>query len=157
MKRTIATIGYEGSDLESFIEALLVAEIEVLIDVREVALSRKKGFSKNGLRSALERNGISYLHLRGLGDPKEGRLAARSGDYDGFRRIFHQHLRTDEARSDLEKAKTLVKSAKICLMCFESDPLNCHRRIVAEKLAITTNAKIEAMRLSTSKIPQLAA
>ncbi len=32
--------------------------------------------------------GIRYLHLKGLGDPKPGRVAAREGRFSDFRRIF---------------------------------------------------------------------
>ncbi len=55
MKQTIATIGYEGSTIEDFVAALRHASINVLIDVRELPLSRKKGFSKNQLAGVLAR------------------------------------------------------------------------------------------------------
>ena len=45
----IFTIGYEKSTIDEFVDRLADAEIEVLVDVRELPLSRKKGFSKNGL------------------------------------------------------------------------------------------------------------
>jgi len=60
VKRQIATIGYEGTTIDAFIETLQRASITVLIDVREVALSRKKGFSKNQLASALAESGIEF-------------------------------------------------------------------------------------------------
>jgi hypothetical protein len=47
-----------------------------LIDVRDVPLSRKPGFSKSALQANLEAHGIAYVHLKGLGDPKPGREAA---------------------------------------------------------------------------------
>jgi uncharacterized protein (DUF488 family) len=34
---------------------------------RRVPLSRKPGFSKSALAARLEANGISYIHLKGLG------------------------------------------------------------------------------------------
>ncbi len=66
--QTIFTIGYEGTDIDRFVATLVEVGIELLVDVRAVTVSRKKGFSKNGLRARLEAEGIQYVHLRGLGD-----------------------------------------------------------------------------------------
>ena len=44
---TAYTIGYEGMIIEAFIASLCAQRIAHLVDVREVALSRKKGFSKS--------------------------------------------------------------------------------------------------------------
>lgn len=110
MKRTIRTIGYEGSTIEHFIAALRHAEIDVLIDVRELPLSRKKGFSKNQLAEILAKADIEYVHLRGLGDPKDGRNAARAGNYGLFQTIFDRHMKTKVALRDLDIAAELVKA-----------------------------------------------
>ena len=90
----ILTIGYEGSDIESFMERIILAEVEVLVDVRELPLSRKRGFSKVKLREAVEAVGIEYLHFRDLGDPKPGRDAAKIGNHSKFIKIFEEHLET---------------------------------------------------------------
>ena len=79
------TIGYEGADLFDFLATLKHAEVSLLVDIRELPASRRKGFSKNALQENLESVGIQYIHLRDLGDPKEGRLAARTGNFKDFR------------------------------------------------------------------------
>jgi uncharacterized protein (DUF488 family) len=56
---------------------LKVAKITRLIDVRELPISRRKGFAKTALSTALAVAGIEYVHLKGPGDPKDGREAAR--------------------------------------------------------------------------------
>jgi uncharacterized protein (DUF488 family) len=152
--QTISTIGYEGTDLPSFIDALKSACIEVLIDIRELPLSRKRGFSKNQLSSTLTENGIRYVHLRGLGDPKEGRLAARSGDYQRFRKVFLNHMQSAGARADLLLAIALVEAERTCLMCFEADETNCHRRIVAQELATATGVRVNPIRPSPKSLAQ---
>lgn len=149
MKRQIATIGYEGTTIDAFIETLQRASITVLIDVREVALSRKKGFSKNQLASALAESGIEYVHLRGLGDPKEGREAARAGNMRQFQRIFARHMKTDWAQEELALAAKIVKSSRSCLMCFEADPSECHRSIVAHHLSDMTGLTVTGLRAET--------
>ncbi|MAM11599.1 MAG: hypothetical protein CML23_14285 [Rhizobiaceae bacterium] len=132
--KSIFTIGYEGSNIDDFIATLKAAGVEVLADVRDVTVSRKKGFSKNGLRDRLAENGIEYFHAKGLGDPKPGREAARRGDYNEFRRVFGAHMRTDTARSAFGELTKVAEEKLTCLMCFEHDPSTCHRRIVANQL-----------------------
>jgi Protein of unknown function, DUF488 len=102
MPRDFYTIGYEGSRVEEFVAALRRAGVVTLIDVRDIPLSRKPGFSKSALAANLAAKGIAYVHLRGLGDPKPGREAARAGKYGLFRSIFGRHMTTDVARRDLE-------------------------------------------------------
>ena len=131
---TIFTIGYEGTDIERFIAALQGAHVEVLADVRAVTVSRKAGFSKNGLRARLAEAGIEYVHLGSLGDPKPGREAARAGKYDEFRAIYGKHLATDDAQVALFTLAHLASDRKTCLMCFEREPSECHRTIVARAI-----------------------
>jgi uncharacterized protein (DUF488 family) len=129
------TIGYEGADPDRFLAALKGAGVEVLADVRAVALSRKRGFSKNALKTSLEQGGIGYRHYIELGTPKSGRQAARAGDAALMRRIYcDEVLATDPAREAFDNLAELAKSRPVCLLCFERDPAQCHRRILAERL-----------------------
>ncbi len=132
---SLATIGYEQTDLADFIGALTSAAVRQLIDIREVPISRKRGFSKRALSEALNAVGISYAHIKALGDPKPGREAARRGDRDGFLAIYHAHLSTSAAAVALEEAQVLAGRSMSCLMCFERDYFDCHRTVVAEALA----------------------
>lgn len=138
MQRELYTIGYEGSGVEAFVAALQRSGIQTLIDVRDVPLSRKRGFSKTALAGILGAHGIGYVHLKGLGDPKPGREAARAGEYVLFRRIFGSHMATDVARRDLVRAVELVCEGPCCLMCFEHEHTNCHRSIVADHIVERT-------------------
>jgi uncharacterized protein (DUF488 family) len=131
---TLYTIGYEGTDIDRFVATLKAVGIHLLADVRALPLSRKKGFSKTGLRVRIEREGMEYIHLGALGDPKEGRDAARAGRFDQFRKIYNKHLAQAEPQEKLRELGALVKQRPTCLMCFERDPTECHRLIVASQL-----------------------
>src|SRR6185503_9400734 len=86
--------------------------------------------------ASLLESGIDYLHLRGLGTPADGRAAARAGRHAEMRRIFGEHLKTLEARDDLDTLAELVGSGRhVCLLCFEHDPSHCHRTLVGDALA----------------------
>src|SRR6266849_1892661 len=78
-RKKLFTIGYEQTPAKAVLDELEQAGVKLLVDVRAVAASRRPGFSKNQLASGLDERGISYLHLRGLGTPKNGRDAAGQG------------------------------------------------------------------------------
>jgi uncharacterized protein (DUF488 family) len=132
---TLATIGYEQANLDDFIATLLLAGVECVLDVRELPLSRKRGFSKKALSEALAAAGLRYVHIKALGDPKLGREAARAGRFAEFRKIYARHLATTDAQAALEQAGELALASKCCLLCFERDPENCHRKVVADSLS----------------------
>lgn len=131
----IYTIGYEGTDIARFIDLLAATGVEVLADVRAIPLSRKRGFSKRALAEHLSQAGIRYIHFKDLGDPKPGREAARAGKYDKFRRVYTGHLATTAAASALRDLARLADASTVCLMCFERDPIVCHRSMVADRLS----------------------
>src|SRR6201988_3484684 len=97
------TIGYEQTPPQAVLDELQNAGVKLLVDVRAVASSRRPGFSKSQLAAGLDERGIGYVHLRGLGTPKEGRLAARAGDYDRLEKIFAKHLKTTQAKEELDE------------------------------------------------------
>ena len=138
----LATIGYEKATLAEVIDRLKSAGVEVLVDVRAVASSRRAGFSKTLLASSLAEEGIEYVHLRGLGTPKPGREVARKGDIAGMRAIFEQQLRTPEAEHDMARAAAIVSERPSALLCLEADAAGCHRRIVAERLRDRLGLKV---------------
>lgn len=128
------TIGYERVGLGDFVAALQRAKIKTLIDVREVANSRRAGFAKKALAAGLEEAGIAYLHLKALGTPKPGRQAARKGDVATMRRVFEARLAEPDAQLALAEAADLARRGPACLMCLEHDWRDCHRAIVAARL-----------------------
>ena len=136
---SIFTIGYEGASLADFLERLKRAGVSTLVDVRELPLSRRRGFSKSQLAAQLERHGIRYVHKRELGAPREIRHELReTGDYRTYFARFNAYLRTQ--RDALERVVDECVGA-VVLMCFERDPAECHRSVVARELAKLANLK----------------
>jgi uncharacterized protein (DUF488 family) len=132
-KKRLFTIGYQETPPSAVLNELEHAGVKLLVDVRAVASSRRPGFSKNQLAAGLKERGIGYLHLQGLGTPKEGRLAARSGDVKALERIYAKHLKTDIARQEMGELSTLIaKAGPVCILCYERDHRECHRRYIAE-------------------------
>lgn len=142
--KKLFTIGYEQTPAKAVLDELEQAGVALLVDVRAIASSRRPGFSKNQLAAGLDARGISYLHLRGLGTPKEGREAARSGKYALLHKIYAAHLKTPQAREELDELSALVKKAgPICILCYERDHTHCHRQWIAEIIEERDGVKVE--------------
>ncbi|HEX5998598.1 MAG TPA: DUF488 domain-containing protein [Hyphomicrobiaceae bacterium] len=142
---TAYTIGYEGTNIDRFVETLKLMGVTALADVRAVPNSRKKGFSKTALQARLEREGITYVHFVELGDPKPGREAARAGRYEVFEKIYTRHLDRADSEGAVRALSELAKTKPTCLLCFERDPSVCHRSLIANRLRIDG---IEVLHLS---------
>jgi uncharacterized protein (DUF488 family) len=144
---TLATVGYEGTTVRAFLDTLREAGVELLVDVRAVASSRRPGFAKSALAANLASAGIEYLHLRPLGTPADGRAAARSGKAAEMHRIFARHLRTAEAQEALATLEEIVRSGKrACILCLEADPARCHRTLVADALGERMKLRVDHLR-----------
>lgn len=143
----LATIGYEAATQDAVIQKLKDAGVEVLIDVRAVAASRRAGFSKTLLSSSLNAAGIGYVHLRELGTPKPGRIAARAGRVNEMKAIFEDHLEEPAAQLDLAKATELARRQKVALLCYEAEACGCHRAIVADRICEAIEDEVEVENL----------
>lgn len=132
--RPLFTIGYEGKTVDEFLGELQAAKVELLIDVRAVAASRRPGFSKTALSNALRERGIDYLHLRPLGTPAAGRQAARAGRTAEMRAIYADQLEIPEAEIALVQALAAAEVHRVALLCFEKDAPGCHRAMLAERM-----------------------
>jgi uncharacterized protein (DUF488 family) len=142
--RPLYTIGYEQAKPAAVLGELERAKIEVVVDTRAVAASRRPGFSKRQLAASLNEAGIDYIHLQKLGTPAEGRAAARSGDTDLLWRIYDKHIKTREAQAELDDLIALIKTGKrIALLCYCRDPKTCHRSRVAANVKKRTRVKVD--------------
>ena len=142
--KKLFTIGYEQTPSRAVLDELENAGVKLLVDVRAVTSSRRPGFSKNQLAAGLDERGIAYVHLAALGTPKEGREAARSGKYDLLHKIYAKHLKTPQAREEMDELSSLVKkSGPVCLLCYERDHTHCHRQWIAEIIEDRDGVKVE--------------
>lgn len=142
--RTLFTIGYEQARPDAVLSELKRAKIDLLVDTRAVAASRRPGFSKRQLAAALDEAEIAYIHLQKLGTPAEGRQAARTGDIDSLWRIYDAHIKTPEAQAALNELLALIKSGKrVALLCYCRDPKTCHRTRVVANVKKRTRVKVE--------------
>jgi uncharacterized protein (DUF488 family) len=131
MLRELFTIGYQGREPAELVAVLEDHGVEVVVDVRDRPISRKKGFSKRALEELSSAHGIAYVHARELGNPKANRdagggLATVLSNYEAW-----MAPRWDEAFAALRPA---IEDKRVCLLCLERDPQECHRTIVAREM-----------------------
>jgi uncharacterized protein (DUF488 family) len=153
------TFGYEGLSIEQFITRLKKAGVTVVLDVRELPLSRKKGFSKTSFAEMLMRAGIAYAHMPVFGCPKPIRNQYKvDGSWKRYEKAFSSYLETQtEAVAGLAQ---YTKTATACLVCFEADFSVCHRSLVARASAAAGGARVihlSATAATVDRIPPLAA
>lgn len=128
------TIGYQQRDGIELVRALVAARVEFLVDIRAVPMSRKPDFRKARLTAYLEEAGIRYVGMPGLGTPKflRDKLAADK-NYGEFFERFRYHLESVQAQVD--SLARLADRKRVSLMCFERNPLECHRLAVADRIS----------------------
>jgi len=142
----LRTIGYQGFQPGDWLDALCASRVEVVIDVRDMPLSRRKGFSKTALRESLAARGVDYVHIRSLGNPKHLREALKSGmTFAEFSVSFECLL--DGRGEALGELAVIASQRSACLVCFEEDPSCCHRSLVAERVSRLSEGAIRVEHL----------
>ena len=128
------TIGYEKRALTDFLEILSSNAVDIVIDIRAVAFSRRKEYSKKNLAASLKEAGIDYVHMVELGSPKELRDKVKADEnYDDFFAAYKKYLRSQPEA--IKRLFALARENTGCLLCYENDANRCHRRAVAERIA----------------------
>ncbi|MDO9103343.1 MAG: DUF488 domain-containing protein [Methylovulum sp.] len=147
----IYTVGYEGHNFDSFLSLLAENDIETIVDVREIPLSRKPNFSKKSLEAALNISGREYVHMGILGCPKPVRDKYRlDGDWKRYTKGFMKHLATQDAA--VAELSALASTTSCALLCFEADPRFCHRSMVANALEQQFHARVQHLHARNLKI-----
>lgn len=142
-------LGYEGLSIDEFCSQVLTQGVSVVVDVRLNALSRKPGFSKNGLRAALAQAGVDYLHFPVLGNPRDNRdgfalPGSRAGD--DARNRYGALISTTDALSAIAEISALASTSVVGVMCFEKDQHECHREFVIERVEAALHALSQPAR-----------
>ena len=147
---TIYTIGYEGIDIDDFLYLLQKHNIETLVDIRELPLSRKQGFSKNSLSNHLNLKGFEYIHLPKFGCPKPIRNQYKSdNNWQSYKQAFTEYIQTQG--NELLELANLANSSNCALFCFEADYNFCHRSLVANEINKKHGLSIDHVKVIKSK------
>lgn len=143
----LMTVGYEGLSRADFFGTLERCRVTVLVDIRELPISRKPGFAKAALEAALVKRGLKYQHMVELGCPRDIRHEYRAdNDWARYTKRFKAHLEGQTAA--LEKLAGWMKEERCCLLCYEEDYNFCHRSYVAEKVVGLVDGDVKINHLT---------
>ena len=130
---TLLGWGYEGRSVEDLVTDAHTWGVAVVVDVRLNAISRRKGFSKRALAERLAEAGIGYVHLRGLGNPRENRAGFANVDGPaGDHARAHYRSTVLESEPGREALRALAGYDSAIVLCFEAHERCCHRALVLE-------------------------
>jgi uncharacterized protein (DUF488 family) len=134
----IMTIGHSTHTIEEFIGVLRAHGATCVVDVRTVPRSRHNPqFNKASLPGSLEKAGLGYVHLPGLGGlrhakPDSLNVGWRNASFRGYA----DYMQTSEFAQSLEEVIRLANQHSIVLMCAEAVPWRCHRSLIADALLV---------------------
>jgi uncharacterized protein (DUF488 family) len=137
-KTTIYSIGHSTRAIGEFIELLNAHGIQLLADIRTIPKSRHNPqFNKEELEKSLQKAGIAYLPMPGLGGLRHTKKDSPNTGWEtaGFRG-FADYMQTEEFRKSLEELIKTAQEQQTAIMCAEAVPWRCHRSLVADALSV---------------------
>ena len=128
------SIGYEGHDIDSFLDVLIQNQIQLIADLRYNPFSMNTVFTKSKLIYYLENVGIGYLHVPELGiDGKYRKNLDSDTDYRKLFAFYSESILPYQKEKVVEIAEKGSRS-RVAMMCFEHDKDHCHRGVVSNEL-----------------------
>lgn len=127
------SIGHSNIAAERFVALLRAAGVDAVADVRSTPASRFfPWFSAKNLSRLLAQEHMSYLpYGTELGGRPRDAALYRDGVAD-----YEAMARQPEFQAGIDRLLAAAARARVCLMCAEREPLDCHRcLLVAPALA----------------------
>ncbi len=138
----VFTAGYEGLQVDGFLNLLVQEGIQSLVDVRSNPIARRYGYHRGTLSKLCSLLGIQYTHVPALGIRSELRRSLETqADYD---HLFENYRRDTlvEERQWVERVSESVTAQPSVLVCMESCPSRCHRSRLATEISKITRLPI---------------
>jgi uncharacterized protein (DUF488 family) len=156
------SIGHSNIAAARFVAMLRDAGVNAVADVRSTPFSRRfPWFSGKNLAAMLAQQGIGYLaYGEALGGRPRDAALYRDGIAD-----YEAMAERPEFRAGLDRLGADAARLRVCLMCAEREPLDCHRcllvarSLVARGLAIghiLHDGTVESHRATEQRLLALA-
>jgi uncharacterized protein (DUF488 family) len=148
---TILTVGHSTRPIEEFLALLAAHGIERLVDVRSIPKSRRvPQFNSDALATSLGKEGIEYVHLKGLGGLRHAKkdsvnLGWRNASFRGYA----DYMATEEFRAGIAGLLELARRKRTAIMCAEAVPWRCHRSLIGDALLVRGVAVKDIMSSSS--------
>ena len=136
LAQVLWTIGHSTRAIEDFVELLRAHDVRLLADVRVIPYSRRNPqFNTYTLGKSLERAGLRYLTLGGLGGRRKARPdSINLGWQNTSFRGYADYMQTPAFWQALESLMERATTIRTAIMCAEAVPWRCHRSLIADAL-----------------------
>jgi uncharacterized protein (DUF488 family) len=153
MPPQLLTIGHSNLPAERFMALLMGAGVTAVADVRSVPFSRWcPWFSTKALAERLVRESIAYI---ALGDALGGRPRDLKLYRDGVADYEAMAVRP-EFTAGLARVVDETAHHRVCLLCAEREPLDCHRCLLVGRALAERGLKLGHLRVDGSIEPHAA-
>lgn len=139
---TVLTVGHGTRSTEELVATLRAAGVCRLVDVRRFPGSRRHPhFSREALERSLHERGIAYEwwgeELGGRRPPRSGPASRHSALINKAFQGYADHMDTSAFRDTLARLEAHAQSEPpLAIMCAETLWWRCHRRMIADALAM---------------------
>jgi uncharacterized protein (DUF488 family) len=139
----VFTVGHAALPLEDFLTMLREGGVEAVADVRRHPGSRRSPqFGADSLAASLAEAGVSYHPFReSLGgrrsrkDAPEASVDNSGWEHPSFR-AYADYMHTPAFGDGLAGLEELAAAETTAVMCAETHPSRCHRRLIADALLV---------------------
>lgn len=146
-KPAVYTAGYEGYQIDGFLNLLLESGMRQIIDVRCNPVSRRYGFHKSSMSRLCNKLEIGYSHKPEVGIPSSWRKDLNNpADYQRLFDLYESELLPSQGKA-VSEISSLVAGTPTALVCQEADPALCHRSRLARKISNITGLGIIDLRV----------
>jgi uncharacterized protein (DUF488 family) len=133
----VLTIGHSNRSQAELALLLAAHGVRHLVDVRRQPASRRHPqFHRRALAAGLAAAGIGYTWLEALGGLRTPSPATPHAALDGALAGYAEHMATAAFVAAIDRLRAIADAAPTAVMCAEADPASCHRRLLADWLAL---------------------
>jgi uncharacterized protein (DUF488 family) len=138
MTTTIYTIGHSTRPIAEFLAILDAFQIEMVVDVRTIAKSRRNPqYGEEALRASLVQHGLGYQRIEALGGLRHARADSINTAWRNLSfRGYADYMQTAEFAAGLEELLRIAGQARTVIMCAEAVPWRCHRSLIGDALLV---------------------
>jgi hypothetical protein len=146
----IYTTGYQNFSIDHFFNTLISTGIKNLIDIRNRPLSYKYGFNGFWMKKYLSEIKIKYVNIPEVGIEKQYR---NNLDKQNLWEMYRNKLERNE--KSVNNVARVIQEEPSVMMCFETNPQDCHRLQLAKKISSITGLPVKDYNSESKEWKQL--
>lgn len=142
---TIVTTGHGTLPAAAFVDLVRGADVAAVVDVRRFPGSRHNPqFGRDEMARWLPDEGVAYQWMPALGGRRKGspgspNVALRNAQF----RAYADHMASPEFASGVAELLKPGAGGPVAVMCSEAVWWRCHRRLLADHLALVVGLRVE--------------